>query len=160
MSPDIQLFQQQQHLPATPDDLLGSSALAAANARGAGGDPGSPIKQLQRLLRGREKLAITFGVLCALAGAIAGWMSQKPQFVSSGVLWIKPNIPSLELSDRVMPFYTYYVQSQTQILVSPPVLQKAVQSTEWKNSGLPANNDSITLLKTNLKVTYPKNSQK
>jgi Mrp family chromosome partitioning ATPase/uncharacterized protein involved in exopolysaccharide biosynthesis len=158
MSRDIQLFQQQQHLPATPDDLLGSSALGAANARG-GNDPGSPIKKLQRLLRGREKLAITFGIMFALAGAFAGWMSQKPQFVSSGVLWIKPNIPSLELSDRVMPFYTYYVQSQTQILLSPPVLQKAVQSTEWKNSGLPANNDSIALLKTNLVVTYPKNSQ-
>src|SRR5687768_235969 len=111
MSRDIQVFQPQQHLPASPDDLLGSSALAAANA--AAPSQGSPLKKLQRLLRGREKWAITLGICFAIAGAIAGWVSQKPQWISNGVLWIKPNIPSLQLSDRVMPFYTYYVQSQT-----------------------------------------------
>jgi Mrp family chromosome partitioning ATPase/uncharacterized protein involved in exopolysaccharide biosynthesis len=158
MSRDITLFHQQQHLPATPDDLLGSSALAAANASSQSGQP-SPLKKLQRLLRGREKLAITFGILFALTGAVAGWMSQKAQWISNGVLWIKPNIPSLQLTDRVMPFYTQYVQSQTAIITSPTVLQKAVQSNDWKSTGMPANSDSIALLRQNLLVTYAKNSQ-
>src|SRR5687768_7515169 len=105
MSRDIQLFNQQQHLPAAPDDLLGHNALATANAGGAPAP--SPLRKLQRLLRGREKLAIAFGILFALAGAAAGWVSQKPQWISMGQIWIKPNIPSLQLSDKVMPFYNY-----------------------------------------------------
>ena len=53
------------------------------------------MKKLHRLLRGREKYAIIFGILLGIVCGAAGWMSQKPQWVSNGLLWIKPNIPSL-----------------------------------------------------------------
>ena len=154
MSRDIQLFNQ-SHLPATQEELLQSTALGAAAAP----PTASPVKKIQRLLRGREKLAIFLGVCGALVGLAVGWLSQKPQWISEGVIWIKPIIPSLMNSDKVMPFYTYYVQTQTEILKSPRILDRAVQSDDWKATGLGANSDSTTLLKQNLQVNYGKNSQ-
>jgi len=154
MSRDIQLFNS-TNLPAAPDDLLGSTALGAPSAPA----PPSPIKKLHRLLRGREKVAIALGVIFALGGCVAGWMSQKPQFISNGLLWIKPNIPSLAISDKVMPFYNYYVATQATILTSPAVLHKAVQSAEWRATGMPTDTSSEAYIKNALEVTYAKNSQ-
>ncbi|HYO11380.1 MAG TPA: AAA family ATPase [Tepidisphaeraceae bacterium] len=161
MSRDIQLFNQ-THLPATQDELLGSTGLGMPSAArgGGGGDAGpSPIKKLQRLLRGREKLAIGLALCGALLGAAAGWLTQRPQWMSSGVIWIKPIIPNLMSSDKVMPFYSYYVQSQTAILTSPRVLDRAVQSNDWKATGLPGNSETVATIKQELSVNYAKNSQ-
>ena len=157
MSRDIQLFNQ-SNLPATHDDLMGGGSLGALNSGPAGGGQ-SPMKKIHRLLRGREKWAIGLGIVCALIGAAAGWFTQKPRYISEGVIWIKPIIPSLMQSDKVMPFYSYYVQSQTAILVSPRVLERAVQSNEWKSTGLPSNSETIATLKQELDVAYAKNSQ-
>ncbi len=59
-----------------------------------------------------------------------------------------------------MPFYQYYLQRQATIMTSPPVLQKAVQSSEWKATGLAQRlrqhrNDQAE----SRTLTYPKNSQ-
>src|SRR5205814_7461809 len=110
-------------------------------------------------LRGREKAAIVCALFGAIIGGVVGWFSQKPQFVSNGVVWIRPIIPRLLDSDKVMPFYTQYIQSQCAILVGPRVLDRAVQSNDWKATGLPGNSDTIAALKLNLDVSSPKNSQ-
>src|SRR5262245_21042203 len=108
MSRDIQLFHA-SHLPAAQDDLFNAHALGMpgnggpAGAGGNGIPPKTPLKKIQQLLRGREKLAIGLGVACAIIGAIAGWVSQKQQFVSNGVVWIRPIIPRLLEAERVMP---------------------------------------------------------
>jgi capsular exopolysaccharide synthesis family protein len=117
------------------------------------------MKKIHRLLRGREKVAITLAILFALAGAAAGWLSQKPQYMATGTIQIHPIIPSLAQSEHVMPFYNYFVQSQTAIITSPNVLNRAAQSNEWKATGLPSNSDGGALIKQNLEVTYAKNSQ-
>ena len=160
MSRDIQIYNQ-SHLPAMQDDLFHANALGVPGAAGrnGNGNENSPLRKVQRLLRGREKLAIGLAVCGMLIGAVAGWLSQKPQFVSSGVVWIRPIIPSLLQSDKVMPFYQYFVQSQTAIISSPRVLDRAVQSNEWKATGLPANSESVATIKEELNVVYAKNSQ-
>ena len=162
MSREIQIFNQ-SHLPATQDDLFHANALGMPGAAGRGGADnnahGSPLRKLQRLLRGREKLAIGLAVCGLMIGAVVGWFSQKPTWVSSGVVWIRPIIPRLLDSDKVMPFYQYYVQSQTAILTGPRVLERAVQSNEWKATGLPSNSESVALIKQELDVVYAKNSQ-
>jgi capsular exopolysaccharide synthesis family protein len=151
----MQLYNQ-SHLPAVPDDMLGSTALGPVGGASAGP---SPMKKIHRLLRGREKVAITLAILFALAGAAAGWLSQKPQYMATGTIQIHPIIPSLAQSEHVMPFYNYFVQSQTAIITSPNVLNRAAQSNEWKATGLPSNSDGGALIKQNLEVTYAKNSQ-
>lgn len=159
MSRDIQLYTP-SHLPAAQDDMFHTSLGIPGTAAGSvSAAPPSPVKRIKTLLRGREKLAITLGVLGALIGVTVGWLSQKPQWVSNGVVWIRPIIPRLLDSDKVMPFYVQYVQSQTAIITGPRVLERAVQSNDWKSTGMPSNSDSIAMLKQELAVTYPKNSQ-
>src|SRR6476659_5284153 len=163
MSRDIQIYNQSHtHLPSTHDDLFRANTLGvpgAGNGAATADNQNSPLRKVQRLLRGREKIAITLAIFGALIGGVVGWFSQKPKWVSSGVVWIRPIIPSLSQSDKVMPFYQYYVQSQTAIITGPRVLDRAVQSNEWKAAGLPANTDSVAMLKQDLDVTYAKNSQ-
>jgi capsular exopolysaccharide synthesis family protein len=166
MSRDIQLYATPGNpnaLPAAPDDLFHSGTTAlGAHTGGFGGHAApapSPLKKIQRLLRGREKLAIFLGLTCAIIGGAAGWLTQRPQFVSKGVVWIRPIIPRLLDSDKVMPFYTFYVQSQTAIITGPKVIERAVQSNEWKSTGMSSGPDGQALLMQNLDVDYPKNSQ-
>ena len=112
-SRDIQLYATPGNpgsLPAAPDELFhgaGTTALGAHTGFTGAPPPPSPLKKIQRLLRGREKLAIFLGLTCAIIGGCVGWLSQRPQFVSKGVVWIKPIIPRLLDSDKVMPFYTF-----------------------------------------------------
>src|SRR3954466_13125056 len=93
-------------LPAAPEDLFHTGSALGAPALAAPPQV-SPLKKVQRLLRGRMGLAITLGIIFAIAGGIGGWMAVKPQFISEGVIWIKPNIPSLTSADKVVPFYSY-----------------------------------------------------
>ncbi|MEA2710774.1 MAG: polysaccharide biosynthesis transport protein [Phycisphaerales bacterium] len=162
MSRDIQIYSQ-SHLPTMQDDLFHANALGVPGASGGGSGnangQNSPLRKVQRLLRGREKLAIGLAICGMLVGCIVGWLGQKPKWVSSGVVWIRPIIPRLTESDKVMPFYQYYVQSQTAIITGPRVLERAVQSNEWKATGLPSNSDSVSMIKQDLEVVYAKNSQ-
>src|SRR5689334_600559 len=157
MSRDITLFQP-SNLPAAPDDLWHSTSSLGPAGPGAPPPP-SPMKKLHRLLRGRWGLAITLCVIGALVGGVGGWISQKPKYASTGLIWIKPNIPNLYNSDKVMPFYTLYVQGQAAMVGNQRILEKAIQSEEWRATGLPANDDMIAMLKDNLDVQYTKNTQ-
>ena len=65
------------------------------------------------------------------------------------------------MTDKVMPFYNYYVATQaTEFSPAPPrVLEKAVQSNDWQATGQSSGPESIAWLKQGLEVTYAKNSQ-
>src|SRR4051812_29972223 len=110
MSHEIQLMNPQQNpnnLPAMPMDWHDAST--ALSIGGGGAPPASPVKKLQRLLRGRFMLAGVLGLICAVTGAIFGYASQSPKFSSSGIVWIKPVIPAIMTSDKVVPFYDKFV---------------------------------------------------
>src|SRR5207248_10888300 len=94
MSHDIHLFNT-PNLPALGEDPLHSMALGAPLA-----PPPSPIRKVQRLLRGRYLLAVVLALICGLIGAAWGWKSQKPKFSSDGIIWIKPVIPAITSKDR------------------------------------------------------------
>lgn len=156
MSREMQLYSS-SNLPATQEELLQGNALGISS--GGGAPAPSPVKKLQRLLRGREKLAIFLALVCAVIGAFVGWNSQQTRYVSNGMVWIRPIIPRLLDSDKVMPFYNFFVQSQTAFISGPRVLERAVQTDDWKATGMPAGSESVAKLKQDLTVTYPKNSQ-
>ena len=70
MSRDMQLYNS-SHLPATQEDLFHQTTalgMPGGVAGAASAPPPSPIKKIQRLLRGREKLAICLALLGAIVG--------------------------------------------------------------------------------------------
>ena len=77
-------------MPATPQ---AGGALGAYYGGGAAApQEDSALRKLHRLLRGRYLLAFVLGLLGAGAGAVGGFMSQKPAFKADGMIQIKPTI--------------------------------------------------------------------
>src|SRR2546430_1188157 len=144
MSHDIQLFNT-PNLPALGEDPLHSMALGAALA-----PPPSPMRKVQRLLRGRYLLAVVLALLCGLIGAAWGWKSQNPKFSSDGIIWIKPVIPAITSNDKTIPFYDRFVQSQVNLIPSGRVLDRAIQRPEWKETGLGGDQGVVSEIKTGL----------
>ena len=119
MSHDIQLYSN-PNLPAAPDDpwAHGSTALGPA---GTQHHQASPIRKVQRLLRGRYHWAVILAVLGAFFGGYYGWSSQKQKWSSDGIVCIKPVIPSISGSERTVPVYDKFVQSQVNVISSERV---------------------------------------
>src|SRR4051812_14882542 len=103
-------------MPATP------GAGGALGSYYGGGGPAAPqeasaLRKLHRLLRGRYLLAFVLGLLGAGAGAVGGFLSQKPAYKADGIVQIKPVIAgsgpqksgSTADSDKILTMYSSYV---------------------------------------------------
>ncbi len=155
MSHDIQLFSN-PNLPAVQDDGWGNGSTALGPSMG---NPASPMRKVQRLLRGKYMWAVALGVLGAIAGAMFGWSTQKQKWSSDGIVCIKPVIPSISSSEKVVPFYDKFVQSQVNVIASEHVLNRAVEGEDWKNTQLPTGTDGLSKLKNNLEIEYLRGTQ-
>jgi succinoglycan biosynthesis transport protein ExoP len=155
MSHDIQLFSN-PNLPAVQDDGWGNSSTALGPSMG---NPASPIRKVQRLLRGKYMWAVAFGIIGAVAGAVFGWSTQKQKWSSDGIVCIKPVIPSISSSEKVVPFYDKFVQSQVNVIASEHVLTRAVEGPDWKATGLAGGADGVSNLKRNLDIEYLRGTQ-
>ncbi len=154
MSHDIQLYTS-SNLPVTQDDW-GHSATALGPALG---QQPSPMKKVQRLLRGRFVLATVLAIGGAIAGAIFGWRSESVKWESDAIACIKPVIPSITSSDKVVPFYDKFVQSQVNVIDSERVLDRAIEDVTWKAAGLPSGADGLAFVKKGLDVEYLRGTQ-
>ncbi|QOV91166.1 tyrosine-protein kinase domain-containing protein [Humisphaera borealis] len=94
----------------------------------------SPFKKLHRLLRGRYLLAFVLGFLGAAAGAVAGYISQKPAFKAEGMIEIKPIISSADptKNESVMVMFSSYVNSQMARLQSDVIVKQAMKDPRWQ----------------------------
>jgi len=155
MSHDIQLYSP-SNLPVTADDPWGQSSSALTTALPP---QASPMRKVQRLLRGRYLLAVSLAILGAIFGAIYGYQSQTPKFSSDATVCIKPVIPSILTNDKTVPFYDKFVQSQVNVIASQRVLEKATHSPEWKETQLGSDADMISALKQDLDIKYLINTQ-
>src|SRR2546430_2077942 len=117
MSHDIQLFNN-SNLPSVQDDSWTHNTALGPSL----GQQNSPVKKVQRLLRGRYKVAVVLAGIGALCGAYFGWTSQQPKYSSEGIVGIKPVIPSILTNDKTLPYYDKFVQSQVNIIASQRVL--------------------------------------
>jgi len=93
----------------------------------------SPFKKVHRLLRGRYLLAFVLGLLGAAAGAVAGYISQKPAFKAEGLIEIRPIIsPGGTEKDIVMTMFSSYVNSQMAKLQSDVLIKQAMKDPRWQ----------------------------
>ena len=103
-----------------------------------GGGPNAPtedgaFRKVHRLLRGRYLLAAILGLVGAAAGAIAGYMSQKPAFRADGMIEIRPVISGYNAGDdKVMAMFSNYVNSQAQAVMSESTIKAAMESDSWQ----------------------------
>lgn len=120
----------------------------------------SPFKKLHRLMRGRYLLAFVLGLLGAAAGAVAGYISQKPAFKAEGMIEIRPIVPDPGVSkDTVMVMYSQYVNSQVAKLQSDVLIKQAMKDPRWQavRPG-PVTDAAIASFSENLTVNLPPRS--
>jgi polysaccharide biosynthesis transport protein len=160
MSREMQL-RASSAMPGVPGDLFaGKGAMPPAAVAGSNGNgQPSPVQKVHRLLRGRYGLAITLALAGATLGAMVGWFSQTPEMRSEGLIQIEPVIRTIATSDKTLPFYTQFMQTQPGVIMSPRVLQRAVENPEWKALNLPIDGTSTTTLRRGLEAANLRQTQ-
>ncbi|MGD0541956.1 MAG: AAA family ATPase [Tepidisphaeraceae bacterium] len=94
------------------------------------------LKKIHRLLRGRYPLVITLGLLFGVAGALLGYLSQRPMFSSRSQVEIVPVIQNLSsYGGETMSSYGLFLESQVRVVESYEVIQRALDEDEWKDAG-------------------------
>jgi len=117
------------------------------------------LKKIHRLLRGRYPLVITMGLMFGLAGALTGYLVQKPLFNGQFQVDISPTVPNLSsaVGDPI-PDYERLLQTQVAMMKNPELIQRAMEEDEWKAAGgsPPQDQASVTHFAQNLVAqNYP-----
>lgn len=106
--------------------------------RDEGASPLELFKRVHCLLRGRYVLALVLGALGASLGAVAGYTSQQPLYMSEGKIHVRPMLGKIldetEMSS-MMPMFRNYVNTQAALVKSQRVIDRAMQSSAWRDLG-------------------------
>ena len=92
----------------------------------------TPLRKIHRLLRGRYILAFFLALLGAAAGGVAGFMSQKPMYSSTGIIAISGLIPDPGHRDALIQMYSQHMARQVSWLTSERLLKMALDRPDFK----------------------------
>lgn len=151
MTHEIQLAQAAGLAPARGDEMI-------AYAPQQGPQKPTGFKKIHRLLRGRYKYAVGFGILFALGGAIAGFLSQKPGYKSDAMIEVTTLLKTTNATapDPVMNNASAFLRSQIAILQGREMISRAMQRDAWRKLNRPGGEDGVTTFYNNLDVEqYP-----
>jgi capsular exopolysaccharide synthesis family protein len=95
------------------------------------------LRRLHQLLRGRYAWAVILGLLCGGTGAVIGYRSQQPEFRARAQVIFHMTTPNVTGMQDVVPAYSYFVNSQIQIMTSPELVERAMELPQWKSLGRP-----------------------
>src|SRR5262245_25371593 len=123
------------HLSLPPAADFGTAPTASL----AGHHHENPLEifhRVHRLLRGRYAYVLTLGAVGAIAGAILGYKATVPKYQSVGMIRIKsPQVKVYITPENQNQPPTRDVSSVAQYLKEPRVIERAMNSDEWKRTG-------------------------
>lgn len=96
---------------------------------------GNAFVMLHRLLRGRYVVTLIAAAALAVAGGAAGYLSQKPLFMSESIIQIQPVMPKIlyETEQSSAPrMFSSLVASQAELMQGGRVLERAMESDKWR----------------------------
>ena len=125
--------------------------------------PADPYALLRQALRGRYVQFAVLTLLGAALGAAAGWKLGKPLFRGQGLVRIAYSTPSIgpDPTDRSSPMAQYdsVMRSQQQVLMSGPIVQKALGDLAWLALGRGATPDDVDDFTTELTAQWVSGTQ-
>jgi succinoglycan biosynthesis transport protein ExoP len=89
---------------------------------------------LHRLMRGKYLLTLVFALVFGITGGAIGYLSQSPQYRSTGVIRIQPSLPKVlyESEQSTAPkMFSSFVSSQAQLISNGRVIQNAIDKDDW-----------------------------
>ena len=90
---------------------------------------------LHRLMRGKYLLTLVFALVFGITGGAIGYLSQSPQYRSTGVIRIQPSLPKVlyESEQSTAPkMFSSFVNSQAQFITYGQVVKLAIESDSVK----------------------------
>jgi len=120
------------------------------------------IVQLHRLLRGKYVIALILAVLFGVIGGGIGYMSQSPQYRSTGVIRIQPSLPKVlyESEQSTAPkMFSSFVNSQAELISNGRVIQNAIESDDWRQIRGLTEIDSVREVQEGLNVRTSRSAQ-
>lgn len=115
--------------------VRGGHGVGAVSYGGAGRGEQSAIRKVHGLLRGRYVLAAILCLLGAAAGGYAGFKSPSPKYTSTGMVELKLIVPSIRQGDRIMLLAGQFMANQVNTITNSRVIQSAMTSREWQETG-------------------------
>src|SRR4051794_18372401 len=117
--------------------------------------------RLRRHLRGRYAWAITVGLLFAVPGALAGFLTTAPQYRSNAMLRITPlTLKILYAQNDIVPsIFESFVDVQCNIMKSRPIIESVIRSAEWVETRSGAVLIEPEVFLRNLEITHPIRSE-
>jgi len=121
---------------------MSEQAIVMSTGGAAGGaHEASPLEfvhRVHRLFRGRYILALVLATLGGAAGVIGGYGATKPQYASLGQVRIRTPKPLVyeNIPGNTANFNVYaFAKGQSKLIQEGRVIDKAMQSPEWKSLG-------------------------
>lgn len=101
------------------------------------------FRQFLGVLRGRYRLVSSLAVVAAIAFAALGWAREQPLYQSSGMIRVTPLMQRLlytsQTEQNAPPpapgIFEAFVQSQVSIIRSQQVIDRVMQTREWRETG-------------------------
>lgn len=93
------------------------------------------IVMIHRLLRGKYILTLGLAIVLGVIGGTAGYLSQKPQYQSNGVIRIRPSLPKVLYESEqstATKMFSSFVSSQAELIKNDRVIIHALESDGWK----------------------------
>lgn len=93
------------------------------------------LVMIHRLLRGKYILTLGLALVFGVIGGTAGYLSQKPQFQSNGVIRIRPSLPKVLYESEqstATKMFSSFVSSQAELIKNDRVIERALESAAWK----------------------------
>jgi uncharacterized protein involved in exopolysaccharide biosynthesis/Mrp family chromosome partitioning ATPase len=115
----------------------------------------NPIKIALRTLRGRYLIAAILATIFGSVGALGGYLSKHPVYVSGGIIQVFPsktNILYSDQDDSRLRLFDAFVAAEASFIKSPPVLERAVKSSLLKDLGWTSDLEGMNRLKETVAV--------
>lgn len=118
--------------------------------------PPNPLLVVWAALKGRLRYAIPLGIVLGSVGAFVAFKLAKPQYESTGLVRIKPYVEGIVDSDKVMPMFDAFIESQALLMHNRRTTMLALSMSDWRSLNLPQDPDAFEKIIT---VTRPKGSE-
>ncbi len=122
----------------------------------------NPLIMIHRLLRGKYIWVCTLAVVFGVAGGVAGYRSQEPQYNSTGQIRIQPSLPKVLFTTEqstATQMFSSFVNTQAKLIQNPEVIQRALESDEWKAVSHLSDIQSVYDVRKNLRVKTSRAAQ-
>lgn len=117
---------------------------------------------IHRLLRGKYILTGVLALIFGIGGGVMGYMSRQPMYESIGQIRIQPSLPKVLFNSEqstAPQMFASYVSSQAELISGGGVIERALETPEWRAVEGKSNIHSAADVKDRLRVRSSRSAQ-